>query len=119
MQNQTQQLRAELVNESTTFIRLPNANEGGGDLLEIRVTSRVKMPTGVVNDTSHSFVLAGQDAADTLASLKMIHSNIQMQMMKAQQQMEQQMQQAVASSQEANFQEANAALETVESASDS
>ena len=115
MQTQTQQVRAELVNESTTFIRLPNANEGGGDLLEVRVTSRVKMPTGVINDTSHSFVLGGQDAADTLTSLKMIHNNIQMQLMKAQQQMEQQAQQQMEQPTE-TAEEASAPAEVAEPA---
>lgn len=46
------------------------------------------MPNGVQHDVSDSFVLAGQDAADTLASLKMIHNNIKMLLMKAQQEQE-------------------------------
>jgi hypothetical protein len=60
------------------------------------------MPTGVVNDTSHSFILAGQDATDTLTSLKMIHNNIQMQMMRVQQQMEQQLQQEMQAQADSN-----------------
>jgi hypothetical protein len=46
------------------------------------------MPNGVQHDVSDSFVLGGQDASDTLASLKMIHSNIKMLLMKAQQNQE-------------------------------
>jgi hypothetical protein len=46
------------------------------------------MPNGVQHDVSDSFLLGGQDAADTLASLKMIHSNIKMLLMKAQQEQE-------------------------------
>jgi hypothetical protein len=46
------------------------------------------MPNGVQHDIADSFVLGGQDASDTLASLKMIHNNIKMLLMRAQQQQE-------------------------------
>lgn len=46
------------------------------------------MPNGVQHDVSDSFILSGQDASDTLASLKMIHNNIKMILMKAQQEQE-------------------------------
>jgi hypothetical protein len=88
MSNQPQQAKAELVSESSTFIRLPNADGQGNDWLEVRVTSRLKMPNGVQHDIADSFILAGQDAIDTLASLKMIHSNIKMLLLKAQQEQE-------------------------------
>ena len=88
METQPQQLQAELVSESSTFVRLPNANGDGSDFLEIRVTSRVKMPNGVQHDVSDSFVLAGQDAKDTLASLKMIHNSIKLLLLRAQQEQE-------------------------------
>ena len=84
METQTQQ-RAELISESSTFVRLPNADKAGNDYLEVRVTSRIRMPNGVQHDVSDSFVLAGQDATDTLASLKTIHNSIKLILMKAQQ----------------------------------
>jgi hypothetical protein len=46
------------------------------------------MPNGVQHDIADSFILGGQDAADTLASLKMIHNNIKMLLMRAQQEQE-------------------------------
>lgn len=88
MQSNPPQPQAELVNESSTFVRLPNGDGAGNDYLEVRVTSRLRMPNGVQHDVSDSFVLGGQDALDTLASLKMIHSNIKMLLMKAQQDQE-------------------------------
>lgn len=66
-------------------MRLPNADKAGNDYLEVRVTSRIRMPNGVQHDVSDSFVLAGQDATDTLASLKTIHNSIKLILMKAQQ----------------------------------
>jgi len=73
-----------LLNESTTFSRFPNP-KGEGELLEIKVTTKVRTQTGVLHDNTQSFVLSGTDAADTLGSLRIIHNNLQLLLMKAQQ----------------------------------
>lgn len=46
------------------------------------------MPNGIQHDIADSFVLSGQDALDTLASLKMIHNNIKMMLVRTQQEQE-------------------------------
>jgi hypothetical protein len=66
---------------------MPNSN-GEGELLEIKVTTKVRTPLGVMHDTTQSFVLNGEDANDTLASLRVIHNNLQLSLMKMQQQQE-------------------------------
>ena len=72
-----------LLSESTTFTRVPNPN-GEGELLEIKVTTKVRTPIGVLHDTTQTFLLQGEDAADTLGSLRVIHNNLQLAMMKLQ-----------------------------------
>ena len=86
---QTQQTppKIALLNESTTFTRLPNPN-GGSDLLEVKITTKVRTITGIVHDSSQGFILNGEDASDTLGSLRVIHNNIQLILLKAQQEAE-------------------------------
>jgi len=79
--------QVSLLNESTCFTRMPNP-EGEGELLEIKVTTKVRTQLGVMHDTAQSFVLSGQDAADTLGSLRVIHNNLQLMLMRAQQENE-------------------------------
>lgn len=73
-----------LLNESTTFTRIPNP-DGEGELLEVKVTTKVRTKIGVMHDTTQSFVLSGDEASDVLASLRVIHNNLQLTLMKAQQ----------------------------------
>lgn len=80
--------QVSLLNESTTFTRIPNP-EGQGELLEVKVTTKIRTQMGILHDTTQSFVLSGQDASDTLASLRVIHNNLQLLLMKAQQENEQ------------------------------
>lgn len=80
--------QVSLLNESTTFTRVPNP-EGEGELLEVKVTTKVRTQLGILHDTAQSFILNGQDASDTLASLRVIHNNLQLLLMKAQQEAEQ------------------------------
>lgn len=76
-----------LLNESTTFTRIPNP-EGEGEFLEVKVTTKVRTKIGVMHDTTQSFVLSGDEASDVLASLRVIHNNLQLALMKAQQEAE-------------------------------
>ena len=73
-----------LLSESTTFTRMPNP-EGEGELLEVKVTTKVRTHLGVSHDTTQTFILNGDDAADTLASVRVIHNNLQLTMMRAEQ----------------------------------
>lgn len=70
-----------LLTESTTFTRIPNPN-GEGELLEVKVTTKVRTAMGIMHDTTQSFVLTGEGASDTLASLRVIHNNIQLALVK-------------------------------------
>lgn len=79
--------QVSLLNESTSFTRIPHP-EGEGELLEVKVTTKVRTQLGVMHDTTQSFVLSGQDASDTLASLRVIHNNLQLMLMRAQQEAE-------------------------------
>lgn len=79
--------KLSLLSESTSFTRMPNPN-GEGELLEVKVTTKVRTPLGVMHDTTQSFVLNGEEANDTLASLRVIHNNLQLALMKMQQQQE-------------------------------
>jgi len=79
--------QVSLLNESTCFTRIPNP-EGEGELLEVKVTTKVRTQLGVMHDTTQSFMLNGQDAADTLGSLRVIHNNLQLMLMRAQQEAE-------------------------------
>lgn len=103
--SQTPNKQLSLLSESTCFTRIPNPN-GEGELLEVKVTTKVRTQVGVMHDTTQSFMLSGNDASDTLASLRVIHNNLQLTLMKAQQEAEQ------ASADEAK-QEAGAAMEVV------
>lgn len=75
-----------LLSESTTFSRVPNP-EGEGELLKVEVTTKVKTHLGVLHDTTQTFILNGDDASDTLASVRVIHNNLQLIMMKAEQEL--------------------------------
>jgi len=66
---------------------MPNPN-GEGELLEVKVTTKVRTPLGVMHDTTQAFILNGEEANDTLASLRVIHNNLQLALMKMQQQQE-------------------------------
>jgi len=79
--------QVSLLNESTSFTRIPHP-DGDGELLEVKVTTKVRTQLGVMHDTTQSFVLSGQDASDTLASLRVIHNNLQLMLMRAQQEAE-------------------------------
>ena len=72
--------KVALLAESTTFTRLPGPN-GEGELLEVKVTTKIRTVQGIVHDTTQSFVLSGEGANDTLASLRVIHNNIQLALM--------------------------------------
>ena len=76
-----------LLSESTCFTRVPNPN-GEGELLEVKVTTKVRTQVGILHDTTQSFMLSGEDASDTLASLRVIHNNLQLTLMKVQQEAE-------------------------------
>lgn len=52
------------------------------------MTTKVRTTTGVLHDNTQSFVLSGTDAADTLGSLRVIHNNLQLLLIKAQQESE-------------------------------
>jgi hypothetical protein len=52
------------------------------------VNTRVKTPLGIMHDSTQSFVLGGAEATDTLASLRVIHNNLQMILIKSQQESE-------------------------------
>lgn len=86
-QNNELNSKIALLSESTTFSRFPNP-KGEGELLEVKVTTKVRTATGVVHDNTQSFVLSGTDAADTLGSLRVIHNNLQLLLIKAQQEVE-------------------------------
>ena len=81
------QKQVSLLSESTSFTRIPNPS-GEGELLEVKVTTKIRTVVGILHDTTQSFVLSGDDAADTLASLRIIHNNLQLTLMKAQQESE-------------------------------
>lgn len=85
--SETPNKQLALLSESTTFTRVPNPN-GEGELLEVKVTTKVRTQLGIMHDTTQSFVLNGTDAADTLASLRVIHNNLQLALMKVQQEAE-------------------------------
>jgi hypothetical protein len=87
MTETTNNKQVSLLNESTTFTRIPHP-EGGGELLEVKVTTKIRTQLGVLHDATQSFVLSGQDASDTLASLRVIHNNLQLMLMKVQQEAE-------------------------------
>lgn len=101
--SQTPNKQLSLLSESTCFTRIPNPN-GEGELLEVKVTTKVRTQVGVMHDTTQSFMLSGSDASDTLASLRVIHNNLQLTLMKAQQE---------ADKAEQPKQEAGAAMEVV------
>lgn len=82
-QNPDQNQKSVLLSESTTFTRLPNP-DGSGEMLEVKVNTRVRTPIGIMHDSTQSFVLGGTDATDTLASLRVIHNNLQMVLIKSQ-----------------------------------
>ena len=87
--NNKPQQQISLLNESTTFTRIPNPNSGeDGEWLEVKVTTKVKTQLGITHDTTQTFLLNGGDASDTLASLRVIHNNLQLSMMKLQQELE-------------------------------
>jgi len=79
--------QVSLLNESTCFTRIPHP-EGEGELLEVKFTTKVRTQLGVMHDTTQSFMLSGQDASDTLGSLRVIHNNLQLMLMRAQQEAE-------------------------------
>lgn len=81
MSQENKQSNVSLLTESTTFTRIPNPN-GEGELLEVKVTTKVRTGMGILHDTTQSFVLTGEGASDTLASLRVIHNNIQLALMK-------------------------------------
>jgi len=56
--------------------------------LEVKITTKVRTITGIVHDSSQGFILNGEDASDTLGSLRVIHNNIQLILLKAQQEAE-------------------------------
>ena len=87
MTETTNNKQVSLLNESTTFTRIPHP-EGEGELLEVKVTTKVRTQLGVMHDTTQSFMLSGQDAVDTLGSLRVIHNNLQLMLMRAQQEAE-------------------------------
>jgi len=87
MTQSTATTKVSLLNESTSFTRIPNPN-GEGEMLEVKVTTKVRTPLGVTHDTTQSFFLNGEEANDTLASLRVIHNNLQLALMKMQQQQE-------------------------------
>jgi len=49
------------------------------------VTTKVRTSTGIMHDSTQAFVLNDQDATDTLASLRVIHNNLQLILLKAHQ----------------------------------
>ena len=57
-------------------------------MLEVKITTKVRTATGIVHDSSQGFILNGEDASDTLGSLRVIHNNIQLILLKAQQEAE-------------------------------
>lgn len=57
-------------------------------MLEVKITTKVRTITGIVHDSSQGFILNGEDASDTLGSLRVIHNNIQLILLKAQQEAE-------------------------------
>lgn len=56
--------------------------------MEVKITTKVRTITGIVHDSSQGFILNGEDASDTLGSLRVIHNNIQLILLKAQQEAE-------------------------------
>jgi hypothetical protein len=86
-QTPTNNKQVSLLSESTCFTRVPNPN-GEGELLEVKVTTKVRTNVGILHDTTQSFMLSGEDSSDTLASLRVIHNNLQLTLMKAQQEAE-------------------------------
>ena len=54
----------------------------------MKITTKVRTITGIVHDSSQGFILNGEDASDTLGSLRVIHNNIQLILLKAQQEAE-------------------------------
>jgi len=54
-------------------------------LLEVKVTTKIRTAAGITHDTTQAFVLGPEDATDTLASLRVIHNNLQLILIKAQQ----------------------------------
>lgn len=87
MSQESKEKQIALLSESTSFTRIPNP-DGNGELLEVKVTTKVRTQIGVMHDTTQSFVLNGDDANDVLASLRVIHNNLQLALMKAQQEAE-------------------------------
>lgn len=85
--SQTPNKQLSLLSESTSFTRVPNPN-GEGELLEVKVTTKVRTQVGILHETTQSFMLSGQESSDTLASLRVIHNNLQLTLMKAQQEAE-------------------------------
>jgi len=83
-QDKSQSQKVALLSESTTFTRLPNP-EGNGELLEVKVTTKVKTNAGIMHDSTQTFTMGNQDATDTLASLRVIHNNLQLILLKAHQ----------------------------------
>ena len=84
-QNQSpQNQKIALLEESTTFTRHTNP-KGDGDILEVTVNTKLKTSAGIGHNNSQNFVIQGQDATDTLGSLKVIHNNLQLLVLKAQQ----------------------------------
>lgn len=49
------------------------------------MTTKVRTSTGIMHDSTQAFVLNNQDATDTLASLRVIHNNLQLVLLKAHQ----------------------------------
>lgn len=89
MTNKEDPKQVSLLSESTSFTRIPNPN-GEGELLEVKVTTKIRTHVGILHDTTQSFVLSGSEASDTLASLRIIHNNLQLTLMKAQQEADKQ-----------------------------
>lgn len=67
----------------------------------MKITTKVRTITGIVHDSSQGFILNGEDASDTLGSLRVIHNNIQLILLKAQQEAEAEAEAAAAAEAEA------------------
>lgn len=74
--NKNPQSNVSLINESHTFTRF-SAPDGSGELMEVKISNRLRLSSGVMTDQSQTIILSGEDAAAVATGLRLISRELQ------------------------------------------